>query len=246
MPKKIGVAIPSHAYWIADFGVCTTMAFATTALQAPPEGLELHIFNRVSSLLPDQRSHLVKEMQKQNCTHIMWLDSDMTFPSDTILRLLAHNKRVVGVNYVRKYPPYLPTAVDLNGKYCYTAPPPKKNHKGDVVERFPQKTGLEEVMHVGLGACLMDITVFDEIPEPWFPIIWEVNMKKYVGEDVFFCHSLKSKKIPIFVDHDLSAQIGHVGSLSFTTDLTGLDQSVLAEPEAHAAAEKLKPMRAVG
>ena len=40
-----------------------------------------------------------------DATHILWLDSDMRFPADTLGRLLARNRDIVGANYcARRFP----------------------------------------------------------------------------------------------------------------------------------------------
>src|SRR5215469_10900639 len=36
----------------------------------------------------------------------MWIDADMEFPPDTLTRLIAHNRDIVGANYRVRTPPY--------------------------------------------------------------------------------------------------------------------------------------------
>src|SRR3990167_3565798 len=55
------------------------------------------------------RSYCVIQAQKENCSHILFIDDDMTFPEDTIERLLAHRKEFVGVYSYSRALPLSPT-----------------------------------------------------------------------------------------------------------------------------------------
>jgi hypothetical protein len=202
---KLGIAIPSGGMWQADFGMSYGNMLCRICTDDPiaPEWA-LHLANKGGSMLPVNRTWLVKEMQAREVTHILWLDDDMTFPVDTAHRLLAHGKSVVGCNASRKNPPYAPTAVGLDRKHCFTT---------------AEKSGLEEVLHVGMAVMLTDIRVFRGLPEPWFPMSWSAEMQRYVGEDVFFCHLMRQRGIKVWVDHDLSKEVGHIGPHTYTTDL---------------------------
>lgn len=49
--------------------------------------------------------------------------------------------------------------------------------------------------------------------EPLFSMPW--NGSDYLGEDVFFFMRLEEAGVPVFVDHDLSNQIAHVGEYGY-------------------------------
>jgi hypothetical protein len=76
------------------------------------------------------------------------------------------------------------------------------------------KTGLERVTSIGCGVMLVKRHVFEKIERPWF---WFENLKnhKLLGEDVYFCVKAHDFGFETWVDHDLSNEIGHVGSYTY-------------------------------
>ncbi|MBI1275378.1 hypothetical protein GC177_05335 [bacterium] len=198
---KLGICIPTRGQWEADFGQSLAMAvlaFATTL----PEGLQasIKLFNHHGSILPTQRTEMVREALASECTHVLFLDDDMGFPMETIIRLLAHDLPVVAANCATKCLPPLPTARYADGSSCYT-------RQGS--------QGLEPVAVVGTGILLAKADVFRAIAEPWFTIGWNAETGRYTGEDWFFCQRLAEHGIPIYVDHDVSREVRHCGRLDY-------------------------------
>lgn len=148
-----------------------------------------------TSILPKSRHHLVDFARDANATHILWIDADMTFPETALERLMERDQLVVGANYPRRSAPYQPTA-QRDGKLIY--------EEG--------QTGLEPVDALGLGFCLMRMEVFEKLRPPWFAFPWKDG--QYLGEDIFLCLKIRDEiGEPIYVDHDLSHEIGHMGDL---------------------------------
>ena len=79
----------------------------------------------------------------------------------------------------------------------------------------PDSISLKKVWRIGTGIMLVKMSVFDTIPEPWFPIAWDEELQDYRGEDWAFCDALDRAGIPIYVDEGLSRAIGHVGDFRF-------------------------------
>jgi hypothetical protein len=162
------------------------------------------------TLLCSQRTELVMNAIHANADYLLFLDSDMRFPADTIARLLAHGECVVAANCARRRMPTGPTA----GNYDKAT--------GRKVLRYsmPEDTGLEQVDMVGTGVMLVDINVFKVIDMPWFATPWDTAAKGYMGEDVYFCKLLRDNGIPLYIDHDLSKQIGHIGTFEYKHEHT--------------------------
>ena len=59
-----------------------------------------------------QVHHIPKPM---SADEILWVDTDMQFPEDALLRLLAHDKDIVGCNYRTRTPPYACAGIYQNG-----------------------------------------------------------------------------------------------------------------------------------
>jgi len=47
------------------------------------------------TIIQNQRADLCLDAMKEGCTHILFIDSDMTFPQDMVQRLLKHDKEIV-------------------------------------------------------------------------------------------------------------------------------------------------------
>jgi hypothetical protein len=62
---------------------------------------------------------------------------------------------------------------------------------------------------------LIDVEVFKQIPKPWFMLDYMPEIDDFVGEDWYFCSLLEKAGIPIYVDHDASKRVGHIGPFTF-------------------------------
>lgn len=154
-----------------------------------------------SSLLPKARQEILNTACRDDFTHLLFIDDDMTFPADLVDRLVAHEKRVVGVNAVRKRQYLLlHTAVDMEG--------------GLLDSR--KKSGLEEVLRMGLGVVLIDLKSVREIPPPHFEGGWAPEVDDYTGEDYGFCRTMIAAGEKLYIDHDLSREIGHIGQAVYS------------------------------
>lgn len=172
----------------------------------------------LGTLLPDMRNALVKVAKDQGATHILWIDSDMTFPPDTIERLLAHGEPIVGASYSQRKEPCKPVAAK-GGVWVYTE---------------EDSTGLEEVDFVGMGVMLVEARVYDYLDEPWHMTAWSEKARHTIGEDVYFCRKARAVGAPTFIDHDLSKQVTHLGWKHYR-----VEDAVRCRPELLAAQEAM-------
>jgi len=146
------------------------------------------------------REWFLEASLKQGATHVLWIDTDMGFPPDLAIRLHMHGQPIVACNYVVRQASGLFTA-------C----------RGD--QRVPTtdaSTGLEAVEYVGLGAMLMETAVVADLVRPWF----RHGLNQFggdIGEDVMFCRALAAAGHTIYIDHDVSKEIGHIGQHTFRT-----------------------------
>lgn len=203
---SVFIGIPSNTHWLADFGM--SLAGLMSAIGRPlANGAHIErvqLWNTKGSILTRSRATLVKKALELECSHILFLDSDMTFPSWTLHQLLRHNKAVIAANCPVKTLPSLPTARQLGD-----TPAGKLVYSGDNV-------GIEKVWRVGTGVMLIKTNVFAQLAKPWFAIKYNETIDDDTGEDWHFCELLERADIPIFVDHVLSKQIGHVGAYTYT------------------------------
>lgn len=161
------------------------------------------------TLIANQRAELTLDAMREGCSHILFIDSDMRFPQDMIARLLAHDLDIVATNCARRRMPTGPTA------QIY-----KENGDRELVWSMPDSTGLQEVGSVGMGVMMIKAEVFKALGEPWYETPWRHDKRGYIGEDVFFCRKAREAGFKIWIDHDVSKEIGHIGMFEFKHDHT--------------------------
>jgi hypothetical protein len=169
------------------------------------------------TLIANQRAELSLDAMGEGCTHILFIDSDMRFPQDMIGRLVKHDLDIVATNCARRRMPTGPTA------QLY-----KENGERELVWTMPESTGLQEVGSVGMGVMLIKREVFEALAEPWFETPWRVDKRGYIGEDVFFCQKAAAAGFKIWIDHDVSKEIGHIGTFEFKHDHTWVMKEIEA------------------
>ena len=150
------------------------------------------------------RIQVVKYAQKINATHIIWVDSDMSFPSHSFYQLLNHELDFVGVNYSTRRSPHRFTAANFNEYLNGFEPIPTTR----------RSYGLESVDGIGFGLCLTATSLFDKLEKPWFKYTYLEKEEEYRGEDYQFCMDIKSHA-NVYVDHDLSKEVSHIGKIGY-------------------------------
>lgn len=210
MPK-IAICIPSQD----DIPAPTVMSlislygFLLQHKLYQDEENDVNIFNERSSLLVASRQNLIQKALDWDAEWILMLDSDMTFPHDIVHQLAKHNLPVVACNYVKRIVPSVPITKDMNGELLCTN---------------KDSTGLEKAKFTGFGVCLVLAEVFNKIPKPWFDTQWlkddETGKVDLVGEDVFFFEALRHYTgLDLYIDHDMSQHIAHVGQFEYMNAL---------------------------
>ena len=167
------------------------------------------------TLIADQRTKLVEMSLKQGATHILFLDSDMRFPSYLVEKLARHDKDIIACNYATRRLPVKTVAFkDFSTlSYIYSI----------------GKTGLEECDAVGMGAMLIKADVFKKLAYPWFQIHYLPNARMWAGEDMYFCQLAKAGGYQIWIDHDTSKDVRHIGSFEFGHEHTEAEYEKLGQ-----------------
>lgn len=197
---KVAICVPSRDLMASEFTHSWVKMVAHFCTHFVGTG-QAEIINLVDlgTLLPDMRNTLAKTAIEMDATHILWLDSDMIFPADTIDRLFAHSKPIVGAGYSQRKRPCKPTT-SKDGLWLYTE----------------DQTGIEQVDFLGMGVMLVETEVYKNLPQPWHCLGWNEDRQTMVGEDVYFCRQAAEIGATTWIDHDLTREIGHIGYHTYT------------------------------
>ncbi len=180
----VAVGLPSGDLVHADFA----MSLAMLCMNPEPA---VALVNARSSLIPVGRNQCVEAAKAMKASHLFFLDSDIVFPPDTLKRLLAHGKDIVGASYSKREPPYYPLTVTEENEHAFI------------------KAGLRKVKLIPTGCLLMRMNVFDALTTPYFNLAVEGGQLR--GEDYFFCEKARASGFTVWCDGDLSMQLGHIG-----------------------------------
>lgn len=183
---RIAVCFPSSDTVQADF------AISLSGLCLATRGVEVVVINPKSSIVAVARNNGVERAQKHAADYILFLDSDMTFPPDTLMRLLAHKKDIVGAVYTKRLPPY-----EILG-----TPMP---------DAHTDPAGLAEMQRLPTGCLMIAMKVFNTLPEPYFHFGINPVTRKLLGEDYAFCDDARNAGFTLWADMKLSQEIGHIG-----------------------------------
>ena len=219
---RIAVCVPCRDSVLAGFAFDMARMCAYEAKRGVND---IQLLQMPGTLIFTQREKLVDEALEWGADYVLWVDSDMRFPANTIEIMLARNVPILGVNATTRREPVMPTAMNLNldrsdneVKQVWT----KIESRG--------KKGIEQVTAVGFGVTLIKTDVFKKLPKPWHDVIW-TDHGNVIGEDVSFCVKCLEQDIPVFVDHELSMHIGHIGTKTFGWDDVKHGPSNLQRPQ---------------
>jgi len=180
----VAIAIPSGDLVHTDFAM-------SLAMLCMNPGASVFLLNARSSLIPLGRNQCAGAAQIMKATHLLFLDTDMVFPADTLTRLLAHDKDIVGATYSRRVPPFHALTVTEEDEHIHVT------------------AGLRQVKLMPTGCLLIRLGVFNALAKPYFNLVAEGDQLR--GEDYYFCEKARAAGFELWCDGDLSSQLGHIG-----------------------------------
>lgn len=208
---KVAICTPVYGDTRAPFTDCLAQLLIHNGRTAPD--VELSYYTMASSDLAANRERIAAAALDDGADWLLWLDSDQTFPRESLQRLLAAGREVVGCNYPFRSHPAGPTARFFSGgRWLPVWTEEEKARQGEI----------EQVASMGLGVCLVSAAVMRKIERPWFRY-------EAAGEDAYFFAKLSAAAIPVYVDHGLSWEIGHAGQKIYAaTDMLADRDAYLA------------------
>jgi len=139
--------------------------------------------------------------------YLLFIDSDITFPTWGLERLISHNKDIVGGMYHKKLPPHLPLVYKFkNWKHTPIANPPAKLFECDAI---------------GTGFLLIKRKVLEALYNPKFArkngypfnFIQKPDGND-IGEDLAFCIRAKKKGFKVWCDPTIPLE--HIGDTGYS------------------------------
>lgn len=210
--KSICVALPCTGYF--DW-----RTVATLFGMQPPKGYKFNLNIMANCLVYDAREKLCEYALATGATHILFIDSDMTPPPNTVTSMIKHDKDIISAKiFKRKYPfqPcfYTKSRIDKNMKTILEGPLEP--------EKWP-KSGAVEMEGVGMACTLIKTEILKKMQKPWFfPL-------PGVGEDLAFCFKARKQGFKIYTDFGIDC--GHIADFVVNTDAyAGAINEWLADP----------------
>ncbi len=197
----LSICVPVRDTVTSEFAYCLAQLTANLSNQNVP----FMLFFELGSMLPQQRINLAKKSIEANATQILWLDSDMSFPSSVYHLLNKHKKDIVACTYSTRTPPHKSVAF---------------TNKFDLSNRLEATTGLHKVYSVGMGCMLVNASVFNKLTAPWFEFKYSPRYDHFKGEDIYFCELASDAGYDVYVDADASKYCSHTGQQNFTLEDT--------------------------
>ncbi len=165
------------------------------------------------SNLPQGRQDMLDDAVSEGFTHGIMIDDDMGFPPDILDIMLPRNVQCLGVNALRKdHTRFSCTATALDGSPLYSH----------------SRSGIEVVKDCGLGFMVRDLSIFaphrmtpsnpspiPTVPRPHFEILYDPAFGGYRGEDRYFTRKVSAHGIVVYIDHDASHYITHIGDFPY-------------------------------
>lgn len=153
----------------------------------------LSLFIQGGYQLDTMRNDVTKRALEADIDILLFLDTDMEFPADTIIRMLQvleYNEDYEAVSgiYTYKSAPYLP---QIFGKFD------KKKKEFNRAMAFPMDNPFE-IEGAGGGILMVKKEVFKRTKAPWFKFVYkgeDKNIPKGMGEDLYFFYKCKPKTL---------------------------------------------------
>jgi hypothetical protein len=151
------------------------------------------------------RNMMIRLAIKNDCTHIFFLDDDLTFNGSVLKQLAAHDKDIVSGYYLMRNYPHMPIL------FNYTAP------DGRCLHYFPKdgESGLLECLSFGLGCVLIKTDVFKSMTEECKNDDWvrlgELERDHWC-DDIGLWNRVRKYGWKLYCD--LDAQFGHMAHVT--------------------------------
>lgn len=198
---KTFIAIPCHD--MIDTGFVQSLE----ALQRP--GL-CSVNFLAGSLVYDARNKLAMKAMECGSDYVLWLDSDMVFNKDLLIRMIAHmenGKDFVSGLCFRRQPPYTP-CIYSKARVGLTA----ADNESEQFDAYP-RSKVFQIEACGFAAVMVKTERLKQVAERYGTIFAPMNG---YGEDISACLRLRNVGTTLWCDS--SVKLGHLGKVVIDED----------------------------
>ena len=146
------------------------------------------------------RNLLIYAAQEHNCDRILFIDDDMAFGPDALIKLLEHDVDVVTGLYINRAYPHQPVVFDLANDEGWTAP-----------MYLIDKPQLRPIVAAGFGFLLIKLSVFSRLEKPYVRL-GELNNEQWCDDIGFFNRVRQANITSMFCD--MNVLLGHMGRVT--------------------------------
>lgn len=198
-----------------------------------PEGYEVD-FRYSFGYRIDQIRNLIAHWAANWYDYLFSVDSDISFPPDTLKRLLAHDRDIVSGLYIQRIP----------GTHALEIYLP--NQQGGMTRAEYSQLPENQLINVagcGFGCVLVKSEVFRAVGYPQFEYHVALDHNNTVSEDTDFCAKAMAKGFKIYAD--TSVKCKHTGSYTYTVGELTKQQPVAQIPTLTPIQRRLVELRAM-
>ena len=221
---NIFFATPCYGGQVTDQFFLSMFRTSQTFMQ---HGINFRITTlRNESLITRGRNILTAMFLESDCTHLMFVDADIEFQADDLLRMMAYDKPIMAAAYPKKA---LPIQYAINFKFINQEKKQIRIENG-AVEVLDASTGfflvkretIEKMMEAYPELHYRNDSNIDEKFNKYcysfFDTIHDPEDNRYLSEDYTFCRRWQKLGVEIWLDPNTN--LNHVGTYSFEGDVT--------------------------
>ena len=176
------------------------------------KGNDPTVFFKANSLVYDSRNIISLYAIQNGFDNVLWLDSDMVFPPDTLSTLEKTGYDMVSGLYVSRSEPVKPVIYDELKE-------PSRQADGTLGSNvhpyydYPQNS-VFKIAGCGFGCVLTSTKLLKEVWDKFGPAF---TPYPWASEDLSFCHRVNQLGYTIWCDSNISC--GHVGQFIYSEEL---------------------------
>lgn len=216
-------ATPCYGGQVTDQFFLSMFRMSQTFMQ---HGINFRITTlRNESLVTRARNIMVAMFLESDCSHLMFIDADIEFESESVLRALAYDKPIMAAAYPKKA---LPIQYAINFKF-----------RDQATKQVRVENGAVEVLDASTGFFLIKREVIEKMiqayPElhyrndsnidekfnkhcySFFDTLHDPDDNRYLSEDYTFCR--RWQKIGGEIWLDPNTKLNHIGAYTFEGDV---------------------------